>query len=450
MKFFLSICLLSLVFITNSSRAEEAKYLAHPEQALAAVMNLAESARSSIDLATFIFEPCDTSSQILMEILARKAREGVRVRLLLDALTQPGAQQKALADFAAKNKIELRFYNMVEKNFRIHTKLFLVDNKAYMSGGRNISDKYFGLSAEKNYLDRDILVRGNSALEAEAAFNELWKARPSKKKASQADRFVSWASFCKFDDSGRIQSVKEFLYKNIDILPKIPTRTCSDLHFIVDNPNFSSSRYGESTDPKYYMNPARLAQKRSSKFILDFINGARSTLRMENWVYIPVMDLGKALVAARKRNVRIDVITNRDTEDGPAIFREAMDYAVKVYAKKHSVGSQKVERISYLGAINDGYELSPPAHFFLHGKVYVRDSNDLVVGSFNLDQRSFAINVETIVAANNCPDLAADVEQNIARVYEIHAKDMESGRLPAQKEASFAAKLLAKMFLLML
>ncbi len=39
-------------------------------------------------------------------------------------------------------------------------KFMVVDGEAYIAGGRNISDEYFGLSTGYNFIDRDVLVRG--------------------------------------------------------------------------------------------------------------------------------------------------------------------------------------------------------------------------------------------------------------------------------------------------
>jgi cardiolipin synthase C len=431
------------------SRADEVQYLARPETALSAFLKVAREAQKSIDIVTFIFEPCDASSQLLMEILAEKAKQGVRVRILLDDFTQLGEQKNALANFAAKNNIQLKFFNTFEKNFRIHAKLIVSDGKIYISGGRNISDKYFGLSAEKNYVDRDVFVRGDSAVKAATSFEEMWNVPLSKRKVGNPRNFTGWSKFCKYDETARMDSIKDFLDRNSDLLDRVPVRDCNSVEFISDNPRFPSSKFnGSGEGLREYMNPTRLKEKRASKKILEFIVGAQTHLNMENWVYIPISGLSNAIKAARDNKVSIRTITNRDTEDGPKVFRQVMDYAVSVYAKKHTKKSQVVSRLSTFGSVDHSHALTPRGvRFFLHGKTYVRDYKDVVVGSFNLDSRSYSINVESLVYAKDCSLLARDVEDHTEELHRIYEYDKTSGKVPPESKVNSFVKLMARALL---
>lgn len=446
---------LSFSLLGPTARADELKYIAKPQEAMAAFFTLAENATKSIDIATFIFEPCDTSTRMLLDILERKARSGVRVRILLDDLGQSGKQKQVLADFAAKNGFEFRFYNTFEKNMRTHIKVMIVDNKTYITGGRNISDKYFGLSALKNYVDRDLLVTGRSATEATASFIELWNAGLTSKKRGNPAGFRGWQGLCPYDDSARRQTVREYLARNPDILSRIPTRSCNNVRYIADHPDFGHARYNDNTyDPvpgdDDYMNAMRMNKKRATKFMLSFIRGSQSSLRMENWVYMPIFYLSDALAEARDRRVVIQGITNRDTEDGPAVFLEAMDYAIEHYSRLHSVGTQRIDRISSFGGISDTYELTPRGtKFFVHGKIFLRDKKDLVVSSFNLDSRSYNTNLESLVVVENCPAIVADAEIGLSKLYATLKKDIATGRVPPKKPASVAAKAFARLALIL-
>ncbi len=444
---------LILFLFAPIAHADQVKYLARGPEALAAFLAQAASARKSIDLATFIFEPCDTSTRMLLDTFARKARSGVRVRVLLDDIMQSRAQKQILADFAHRHGFEFRFYNTVEKNIRLHIKLMAVDGESYITGGRNISDKYFSLSAEKNYVDRDLLVRGTSGRQAAAAFEELWASKNSSPKVGEGARFEGGQRLCPIDDSVRRESVRQFLDRNPDILARVPTRSCASVKFVADSPDFGHAKYGGGSsapgsgeDP--YMNPGRLERKRATKQMLEFIRGASASLRMENWVYMPIYGLADVLAEARERKVRIRGITNADTEDGPQVFREAMDYAVATYTRRHSVGSQKVRRISSFGGVSDAFELTPRGtKFYLHGKVYLRDERDLVVSSFNLDSRSYNTNLESLVVVKNCPHLVADAEAGLQELIATYDEDVKSGRVPPKKPASLLAKAFAMVAL---
>ena len=109
---FSTLALASIFLAAANAKADELKYIAHADEALAAFMGLPNAAERSIDIATFIFEPCHPSGQLMLETLSRKAKAGVRVRVLLDGLTQSKAQVKNLSDYFAKNGMELKFYNL--------------------------------------------------------------------------------------------------------------------------------------------------------------------------------------------------------------------------------------------------------------------------------------------------------------------------------------------------
>jgi phosphatidylserine/phosphatidylglycerophosphate/cardiolipin synthase-like enzyme len=199
------------------------------------------------------------------------------------------------------------------------------------------------------------------------------------------------------------------------------------------------------------MSRRRLERKRTTATVLKYIQGAVQSLNFENWVYMPVFHLSEAFAAARARHVQIHGFTNRDIEDGPAFFREAMDYAIKTCSERDSVGSEQVLQVSSQGGLTDAYELTPPkAPFYVHGKVMVRDSRDVLVGSFNLDSRSYEINLESAVTAKDCPELVADVQAGSAQLSQIYDDDLAGQRVPPKKEASLMAKVFARLSLLFL
>jgi phosphatidylserine/phosphatidylglycerophosphate/cardiolipin synthase-like enzyme len=166
--------------------------------ALLARVNLIRSARSRIDIQTYIFDKDDSARLVLDELLSA-SRRGVKVRLLIDqlsAIPDPGI----LAALAGSHvNFEIRIYNpsfgkaklnyfdyagsvlccFRRFNQRMHTKLMLVDGAVGITGGRNYQDDYFDWDAEYNFRDRDVLVAGPASRDMAVNFEAFWNARRS-------------------------------------------------------------------------------------------------------------------------------------------------------------------------------------------------------------------------------------------------------------------------------
>jgi cardiolipin synthase len=106
-------------------------------------------AKHSIHLATFILSN-DATGRRMVELLAQRAREGVKVRLLLDALgclrTSRGFVdpiRKAGGEVGRFMPV-LPFTSRGSANLRSHRKIAIFDGTAAIVGGRNLAVEYMG------------------------------------------------------------------------------------------------------------------------------------------------------------------------------------------------------------------------------------------------------------------------------------------------------------------
>ena len=151
-------------------------------------LEMIESAKSSIDVEYFIYR-ADTSGKIFTQALINRAKEGIKVRLLLDYFLIKNVITTFHADELAKYGIEVKYYNptstlnLIKGQYRNHRKLLIIDGQVAITGGRNIGDEYFDLSPTFNFLDRDIEITGSVAADIQATFNAVWDSEPAKKLA---------------------------------------------------------------------------------------------------------------------------------------------------------------------------------------------------------------------------------------------------------------------------
>jgi len=442
---------LGLIFSSAlPARADEVKFVRRADQALASFLSVIEGAKESIDLTTFILEPCHVSTQVLLDALSTKARAGVKVRVLLDSFMQEGAQRGYLGRYFADNGIEFRWYNHTSsynpgRNLRTHVKLLVADGNRFVSGGRNWADDYFGLYRGINFTDSDLLVKGPAGRQARASFAEMWSAAGSTANTELSAPFSGWARVCETNEIKRVAELKTFLKKeSAKLLASMPARACANVSFVTDSPLFSHASLTGGLDPRWdnYMGTMRLGYKRTTKRFLDFANGTKKGLELENWSYIPVNFVQKTFEDLRARQIPVHVITNADM-DGPGVIKFAEEYANNTMVARHNRGSQTIIQLSPYGAMADAHALTPRgSHFRIHSKVAVRDGRDVLVGSFNIDPRSYSTNLESAVDVQNCAGLAKDLEGEFDYLRATYVADVKSGRIPAQEPPSFLAKIL--------
>lgn len=156
---------------------------------------LLENAQESIDVTYFIVEN-DIFGQSLLGLLYKRAQEGLKVRVLVDArgtkaLSRKIFSQSFLQALAKLPNCQVRVFNPYHRNLlkipenirnaiaSNHDKILLVDRQWAITGGRNISQNYFADPADlpSCYRDTDVLLQGEGiGRQMELAFEEEFEA----------------------------------------------------------------------------------------------------------------------------------------------------------------------------------------------------------------------------------------------------------------------------------
>ncbi len=166
---------------TLRSPADETAYVHLVEErtySLDVRLALVEAATTSIDFSTYAVRT-DRSRDIVYGALLEAADRGVKVRLVIDASGVMGFYGENTAyvnAMASHPNITLVLYEPLSLwppyagHNRLHDKLWVVDERYGMVGGRNIGDRYFleSMPAEDATHDRDILVFGEETVSAVA------------------------------------------------------------------------------------------------------------------------------------------------------------------------------------------------------------------------------------------------------------------------------------------
>lgn len=139
-----------------------------------------EAATDHIHLQYYIFKRGDLSKR-LVEILNRKASEGVKVRILYDDLGSRSMTKRyfkklreAGGEVEAFFPSKFHFINL-RLNFRNHRKLAIIDGKIGYVGGFNIGDEYLGLNKKFGYWrDTHLRIEGSAVYAIQTRFILDW------------------------------------------------------------------------------------------------------------------------------------------------------------------------------------------------------------------------------------------------------------------------------------
>ena len=150
------------------------------EEDYAELERLILGASHSIHITTFILGRDATGSRIV-ELLAQRAREGVKVRLLLDALGCFLSSQafvnplREAGGEVGRFMPVLPFTSRGSANLRNHRKMAIFDGTTAMVGGRNIAHEYMGPDPyAKRWRDFGAVIEGPAAVVLGEVFTADW------------------------------------------------------------------------------------------------------------------------------------------------------------------------------------------------------------------------------------------------------------------------------------
>lgn len=137
-------------------------------------------AKISINLETFIFKSDDVGWKVAAA-LADRARSGVEVNVMYDAVGSIGASSKIFS-YMKKNNVEVIQYNPIapwRKYFNLtlrdHRKILTIDGKIAYVGGINISSEYAGKKYKGGrWRDTHIRITGPAVKDIQFFFIENW------------------------------------------------------------------------------------------------------------------------------------------------------------------------------------------------------------------------------------------------------------------------------------
>lgn len=145
------------------------------KEALEAMCQAMEEARHHIHLQSFIIED-DRTGRRFKEILIRKAKAGVEVRLMFDGFGSRNLGKEFLRELADSGVEVLNFspfrllFPPPIVNYRNHRKILVVDGNTGFLGGVNIADRYYDGGSFPEWRDTHVRLTGESVYALQESF----------------------------------------------------------------------------------------------------------------------------------------------------------------------------------------------------------------------------------------------------------------------------------------
>ncbi|MEG0430509.1 MAG: cardiolipin synthase [Anaerovoracaceae bacterium] len=306
-----------------------------------------KNAKTSINVMYFIIKSHDEVGKELIDLLTKKAAEGVKVKVLYDSL---GCLKTKLKDFdpIIKNGGEVQKFlpstikTLMTVNYRLHRKMVVIDGEICYTGGINVGDDYLGKYTHITpWRDTSVRLTGTAVKELQLLFFKDWIFCAKQNKKYKVS----------------VNSLKKVENQRQLYFPDVKVKGNVGMQVIQCGP-----------DKKY-------ASHKDS--YVKMCTSARKYLYIQSPYFVPDESLLDAIRMAAQSGIDVRLMIP-GIADKDFVYKVAMSY---------------VEEL-----LEDGVKIYKHKGF-IHAKTMVIDDFVASVGTTNLDIRSFKLDYEVNVLA---------------------------------------------------
>ena len=342
-------------------RHNRVEVLTNGAQFYPAMRNAILQAQASVNMEAYIFAPGEAADMLIDAMVAR-ARAGVEVRLVLDAIGSAlmgGDSARRLHDAGCHLRFyqPLTWYGLARINNRTHRELLIVDGRMAFTGGAGVADWWLKpVDGTPAWRDTMVKIEGPIVASLQGVFAENWLECGGEILSSPRD----W--------------------------PPLEPAGSTEAMLVKSSPSDRAT---------------------SSRVVFQMlIEGAASETDISTPYFLPDRALRQSLIRAARRGVRVRVVVP-GTRTDQGLVRLA---SRRMYGELLSSG---VKIFEYRSAMT-------------HVKALLVDGAWAVIGTTNVDNRSFEHNDEVNVAFREgavVVRLNRDFESDLAASDEITSEE---------------------------
>lgn len=347
-------------------RNTKATYFPCGEDKFDAMRKELEKAEKFIFMEYFIVEESYMWDTIL-EVLIRKAKEGVEVRFMYDGMCSISMLPYNYPKLIRRHGIRCKMFSPIRpilsttQNNRDHRKICVIDGKVGFTGGINLGDEYINRKVRFGYWkDTAVMLEGDAVQSLTILFLQMWNV--TELKAEQYENYLT--------------PMSEELHRELGFL--IP--------------------YGDSP----YDN-----EEVGEEVYFHILNHAKKYVHIMTPYLILDNEMLDTLTRAAKSGIEVCIIMPHIPDKWYAFavaktyYRELLEAGVQIY------------------------EFTPG---FVHAKIFVSDDDTATVGTINLDYRSLYLHFECGVFIYNNPvvrEVEADFQRTLKQCQRITVTDLK-------------------------
>jgi cardiolipin synthase len=318
------------------------EYLASGEAFFKRILEEMEKAEKYIFLEFFILKEGIMFNSVL-EILERKAAEGLEIRIIYDDLGCVFIHPPDFREQMLKKGIKTFAFNPFRpivssiQNNRDHRKIISIDGKVAFTGGLNLADEYINVVERfGHWKDAAIMIEGDGAWSLTLIFLQMWNL--SVKEKDDYGSFFPWKeNIIEHTRRGVAEGFEKWGY----------VQPYADSPIDIEN-------VGEHV-------------------YIQIINQAKEYVYINTPYFIVDDNMMSALTLAAKSGVDVRIITPHRWDK----------WVVEITSRSY-----------YRRLIQAGVKVYEYSSGFNHGKTFVSDDKIATVGTTNLDFRSLYLHFE--------------------------------------------------------
>ena len=357
-----------------------------------------EKAERFIFLQTFILSEGKLWDRI-EKILVQKAKDGIDVRLLFDDFGSAATFSLKAALALRKQGVQIVRFNSIHKytwrlsiNFRSHQKIAVIDGNIAYTGGTNIADEYVNYYEKHgHWKDTAIRIEGEAVWSMTVIFLQMWDV--------EAKVFSEYEKF---------RPVLSTAANTPDISGKKIISASSEVSVDLDNPDVSVLQSASNADAgndvffqPFSDGPVNNPDNPAEAVYREMITSAQDYLYITTPYLIIDNTMTELLCATANAGVDVRIILPRIWD--------------KWYVRD-------VSRSGYAELLKAGVKIYEYIPGFIHSKMVISDDLTAVIGTINMDYRSFYHHFENgvwICGADVVMDIKKDMLDTFEKCEEI-------------------------------